>query len=47
MKDSDKAQFLRSELGSTNERLGSLDSSYAAFLQRYKTKPKILNSRGP
>uniref|UniRef100_A0A8D3B499 Desmoplakin b n=1 Tax=Scophthalmus maximus TaxID=52904 RepID=A0A8D3B499_SCOMX len=44
MKDSDKAQFLRSELGSTNERLGSLDSSYAAFLQRLQALMDMLES---
>lgn len=34
MNDSDKAQFLRSEIGVINQRLGSLESSSSAYLQR-------------
>lgn len=34
MNDPDKAQFLRSELGIINQRLGSLESSASAYLQR-------------
>lgn len=34
MNDSDKAQFLRSEVGIINERLGSLEGSSSAYLQR-------------
>lgn len=34
MNDPDKAQFLRSELEVINQRLGSLESSSAAYLQR-------------
>ncbi len=41
MNDSDKAQFLRSELGIINERLGSLESSSSAYLQRYKQTLKL------
>lgn len=35
--DSDKAEFLRSELGVINQRLDSLESSSSAYLQRYIT----------
>ena len=34
MNDSDKAQFLRSEIGIINQRLGSLESSSSAYLHR-------------
>lgn len=34
MNDSDKSQFLRSEIGVINQRLGSLESSSSAYLQR-------------
>lgn len=34
MNDSDKAQFLRSEVGVINERLGNLEVSSSAYLQR-------------
>lgn len=34
MNDSDKAQFLRSEIGVIDQRLGSLESSSSAYLQR-------------
>lgn len=35
MSDSDKAQFLRSEIGVINQRLAGLESSSSAYLQRY------------
>lgn len=35
MNDSDKAQFLRSEVEIINQRLDSLESSSSAYLQRY------------
>ena len=38
MNDSDKAQFLRSEIGVINQRLGSLESSLSAYIQRYITR---------
>lgn len=38
MDDSDKADFLRSELGVINQRLDSLGSSSSAYLQRYVTQ---------
>lgn len=38
--DSDKAQFLRSEIGVINQRLGSLESSSSAYVQRYITQGK-------
>lgn len=38
--DSDKAQFLRSEIGVINQRLGSLESSSSAYVQRYVTQGK-------
>lgn len=34
MNDADKAEFLRSEIGVINQRLGSLESSSSAYLQR-------------
>lgn len=34
MNDQDKAQVLRSEVGIINQRLGSLESSSSAYLQR-------------
>lgn len=42
MSDSDKAQFLRSEVGVINDRLGSLESSSSAYVQRY-IEPTQLN----
>lgn len=38
MKDSDKAQFLRSEIGIINQRLSSLEGSSSAYLQRSVSK---------
>ena len=38
MSDSDKAQFLRSEISIINQRLGSLESSSSSYLQRYWTE---------
>lgn len=38
--DSDKAQFLRSEIGVINQRLASLESSSSAYVQRYITQGK-------
>lgn len=38
--DLDKAQFLRSEIGVINQRLGSLESSSSAYVQRYVTQGK-------
>lgn len=38
MSDSDKAQFLRNEIGVINQRLGGLESSSSAYVQRYATQ---------
>ena len=38
MNDSDKAQFLRSEIEVISQRLGSLENSSSAYLQRYRTQ---------
>jgi len=38
MNDSDKAQFFRSEIGVIDQRLGSLESSSSAYMQRYANK---------
>lgn len=38
MNDLDKAQFLRSEIGVINQRLGSLESSSSAYVLRYPTQ---------
>lgn len=38
--DSDRAQFLRSEIGVINQKLGSLESSSSACVQRYVTRGK-------
>lgn len=42
MTDADKAQFLRSEINVINERLGSLESSSSAFVQRYKNTNSLI-----
>ncbi|XP_018526376.1 LOW QUALITY PROTEIN: desmoplakin-like [Lates calcarifer] len=44
MSDSDKAQFLRSELGIINQRLGSLETSSSAYLQRLRALRDMLES---
>nr|XP_046248698.1 desmoplakin-like isoform X1 [Scatophagus argus] len=44
MNDSDKAQFLRSEVGIINQRLGSLESSSSAYLQRLRALRDMLES---
>uniref|UniRef100_UPI003AACE9FC uncharacterized protein n=1 Tax=Centroberyx gerrardi TaxID=166262 RepID=UPI003AACE9FC len=44
MSDSDKAQFLRSEVGVINQRLGSLESSSSAYLQRLRALRDLLES---
>uniref|UniRef100_A0A667YQM4 Desmoplakin b n=1 Tax=Myripristis murdjan TaxID=586833 RepID=A0A667YQM4_9TELE len=46
MNDSDKAQFLRSEIGVINQRLGSLESSSSAYLQRLRAMRDLLESIG-
>uniref|UniRef100_A0A8C5BP41 Desmoplakin b n=1 Tax=Gadus morhua TaxID=8049 RepID=A0A8C5BP41_GADMO len=40
MADADKAQFLRSDIGGITQRLGVLDSSLSAYLQRYNDTHK-------
>ncbi|XP_070688404.1 desmoplakin-A-like [Pempheris klunzingeri] len=42
--DSDKAQFLRSEIGVINERLASLEGSSSAYLQRLRALRDMLES---
>uniref|UniRef100_A0A3P8QZS9 Desmoplakin b n=1 Tax=Astatotilapia calliptera TaxID=8154 RepID=A0A3P8QZS9_ASTCA len=42
--DSDKAQFLRSEIGVINQRLGSLESSSSAYVQRLRALRDMLES---
>uniref|UniRef100_A0AAQ6IMY1 Desmoplakin b n=1 Tax=Anabas testudineus TaxID=64144 RepID=A0AAQ6IMY1_ANATE len=44
MDDSDKAEFLRSELGVINQRLDSLESSSSAYLQRLQALKAMLES---
>ncbi|XP_072244874.1 uncharacterized protein [Leuresthes tenuis] len=44
MNDSDKAQFLRSEIGVINQRLGSLESSLSAYIQRLRALRDLLES---
>uniref|UniRef100_A0A3Q1ERP6 Desmoplakin b n=1 Tax=Acanthochromis polyacanthus TaxID=80966 RepID=A0A3Q1ERP6_9TELE len=44
MNDSDKAQFLRSEVGVINQRLGSLESSSSAYVQRLRALRDMLES---
>ncbi|XP_028260652.1 desmoplakin-B isoform X3 [Parambassis ranga] len=44
MSDSDKAQFLRSEVGVINDRLGSLESSSSAYVQRLRALRDVLES---
>ncbi|RVE73705.1 hypothetical protein OJAV_G00033760 [Oryzias javanicus] len=44
MNDSDKAQFLRSELGGINQRLGSLESSSSAYIHRLRALRDMLES---
>ncbi|XP_074523566.1 desmoplakin-like isoform X1 [Halichoeres trimaculatus] len=44
MKDSDKAQFLRSEIGVINQRLNSLEGSSSAYLQRLRALRDMLES---
>ncbi|XP_008276404.1 desmoplakin-B isoform X2 [Stegastes partitus] len=44
MTDSDKAQFLRSEVGVINQRLGSLESSSSAYVQRLRALRDMLES---
>ncbi|XP_029285435.1 LOW QUALITY PROTEIN: desmoplakin-B [Cottoperca gobio] len=44
MNDSDKAQFLRSEIEVINQRLGSLESSSSAYLQRLQALRDMLES---
>ncbi|KAF3835516.1 hypothetical protein F7725_028074 [Dissostichus mawsoni] len=44
MKDPDKAQFLRSEIEIINQRLGSLESSSSAYLQRLQALRDMLES---
>ncbi|XP_044217913.1 desmoplakin isoform X1 [Thunnus albacares] len=44
MNDSDKAQFLRSEVGVIDQRLASLESSSSAYLQRLQALRDLLES---
>ncbi|KAI3368456.1 hypothetical protein L3Q82_025467, partial [Scortum barcoo] len=44
MNDSDKAQFLRSEVEVINQRLGSLESSSSAYLERLRALRDMLES---
>ncbi|KAM9358192.1 desmoplakin-B [Symphorus nematophorus] len=44
MNDSDKAQFLRSEIGIINQRLGSLEGSSSAYLLRVRALRDMLES---
>ncbi|KAM3875813.1 desmoplakin-B [Diretmus argenteus] len=44
MTDSDKAQFLRSETGVINQRLGSIENSSSAYLQRLRALRALLES---
>ncbi|XP_068581081.1 desmoplakin-B [Cebidichthys violaceus] len=44
MNDCDKAQFLRSEIGVVDQRLGSLESSSSAYLQRLQALRAMLES---
>ncbi|KAJ3598857.1 hypothetical protein NHX12_032820 [Muraenolepis orangiensis] len=44
MVDSDKAQFLRSEIGGINQRLDSLEGSSSAYLQRLRALRDLLES---
>uniref|UniRef100_A0A3Q1CKH7 Desmoplakin b n=1 Tax=Amphiprion ocellaris TaxID=80972 RepID=A0A3Q1CKH7_AMPOC len=44
MNDSDKAQFLRSEIGVINQRLGSLECSSSAYVQRLRALRDMLES---
>uniref|UniRef100_A0A8C7HVN1 Desmoplakin n=1 Tax=Oncorhynchus kisutch TaxID=8019 RepID=A0A8C7HVN1_ONCKI len=44
MTDSDKATFLHSQLGLINERLGSLNECFAAYLQRLRALRVLLQS---
>ncbi|KAM9365280.1 desmoplakin-B [Pholidichthys leucotaenia] len=44
MSDSDKAKFLRSEIGVINQRLGSLESSSSAYVQRLQALRDMLES---
>lgn len=43
--DSDKAQFLRTEIGVFNQRLGGLESSSSAYVQRYVTQRNAVNTK--
>ncbi|XP_061594907.1 epiplakin-like [Cololabis saira] len=44
IKDSDKAQFLRSEIGVINQRLSSLENSSSAYIQRLRALRDMLES---
>ncbi|XP_027145829.1 desmoplakin-B [Larimichthys crocea] len=44
MKDPDKAEFLRSEVSIINQRLGSLETSSSAYLQRLRALRDMLQS---
>ncbi|TKS75098.1 Desmoplakin [Collichthys lucidus] len=44
MKDPDKAEFLRSEVSIINQRLGSLEASSSAYLQRLRALRDMLQS---
>ncbi|XP_030228823.1 desmoplakin-B [Gadus morhua] len=44
MADADKAQFLRSDIGGITQRLGVLDSSLSAYLQRLRALRNLLES---
>ncbi|KAF7648315.1 hypothetical protein LDENG_00158650, partial [Lucifuga dentata] len=44
MSDSDKSQFLRSELGVINQRLGTMETSSSAYLQRLRALRDLLES---
>ncbi|XP_074523940.1 desmoplakin-A-like [Halichoeres trimaculatus] len=44
MKDSDKAQFLRSEIGVIDQRLNSLEGSSSAYMQRLRALRDMLES---
>ncbi|XP_037829964.1 desmoplakin isoform X3 [Kryptolebias marmoratus] len=44
MNDSDKAQFLQNEIGIINQRLGSLESSSTAYIQRLQALRDMLGS---
>ncbi|KAK5930371.1 hypothetical protein CgunFtcFv8_026608 [Champsocephalus gunnari] len=47
MNDPDKAQFLRSEIEIINQRLGGLESSSSAYLQRLQALKGLAGERGP